>query len=125
MVQNSSSHFQQLSSNKNSLSLQNLLFMSRERNSEKVNNRNLRGDLPHLKAQNLHLIKPKRTRGMGHPGKEVARNFDSREKYVKGDLKLTKKPFKKFGPKTKIKQNLSFKKTSRKLAKSENKETIV
>lgn len=30
--------------------------MSRERNSGKVTIEILRGDLPHLKAQNLHLI---------------------------------------------------------------------
>ena len=70
--------------------------MSRERNSGKSNNRNSERRPSSPKSSKPSFDKPKRTRGTDTPKRGGEKTFDSREKYVKGDLKLSKKPFKKF-----------------------------
>ena len=98
--------------------------MSRERNSGKSNSRNSERRPSSPKSSKPSFDKPKRTRGTDTPKRGGEKTFDSREKYVKGDLKLSKKPFKKFEKDEDKAKSFVQKRRLEKLAKSENKETI-
>lgn len=102
--------------------------MSREKNTGQ-NRKNISGRRPaensrSSKSSAFGERKSNRSKSTDTPKISGGRNFDSREKYEKGDLKLNKRPYNKSDKNDDKAKSFVLKRKLEKLSKSENKETI-